>query len=282
MTTEVIEPARFTRKFIELHGANVLERLGEAPLAGARWHISTYGGVVRVEGEHDELFERLAVVLPSPQDVTPARFHAWAEQRIEHLHWYMEQANIGLKDSHTASSRCVVGVFVRRVGRSIQDPMFVVPKAAVMAGLLEKFVLDVEKYVKAFGDEDLKYVRAVKVFKIPRKKVDDEYVIGLDVLPTLIGLEGEPAPINPLTLVRGVLGEFAELLDQTRERLRGESGGRLGRKTRTRLQEYDEFVGHLDALCRRIDVERPSLSAVRRVLGGLKPLAKRLKVVRVE
>ena len=35
----------------------------------------------------------------------------------------------------------------------------------------------------------------------------------MDILPTLVGLQGEPVPIHPLTLVRGTIGEVAEMLD---------------------------------------------------------------------
>ena len=126
----------------------------------------------------------LSALYRAPLRRDPARFQAWAEQRIEHLHWYMEKTNTGKRMHTTSSAKCVVAVFVRRVGQVIQSLGQDIPQPEQVIPMLERFALDVERYVKVFGDQDLRYVRAVKIYRIPRVKKDDEFVIGLDVLPT--------------------------------------------------------------------------------------------------
>ena len=106
----------------------------------------------------------------------------------------------------------------------------------------------------------LRYVRSLRLYKIPRKKDGFDFVIGLDVLPTLVGLEGDSVPIHPLTLVRGTIGEVAELLDGQLERRRGRN------LSRTEKRDIRSVVKHLDAICIQIDNDRPDLEGVQQLL----------------
>ena len=79
-------------------------------------------------------------------------------------------------------------------------------------------------------------------------------------------------PINPLTLVRGVIGEITEMVDQRKDEvaamrspLRPWSFFRLGRQ----LRGIRRVLDGLDSICERIDLERPNLSTVRAWLTNL-------------
>ena len=137
--------------------------------------------------------------------------------------------------------------------------------------MLDRFVLDLQRYVRYLGDSDLRYVRAMKIYPVPRAKKEDELIIGLDILPTLIGLEEDTMAVSPLTLVRGIIGEFAELLDQHREgKAQNLSSSPLKwRKERKELARVDSLVDALDEICANIDLRRPDLNTVREWLKGL-------------
>ncbi|MCB9552989.1 MAG: hypothetical protein H6705_14150 [Myxococcales bacterium] len=263
---------RHVRSFIRGRGELLLERLGETPYAGADWSLASHGAVIRVRGEHDTLFERLVVVLPRPSDAPADRFRAWADTRLAHLGWYMETCNTGRLVHRAQHDVSVVGVFMQRVGRDPNDRTTELPAPAEVPELLRVFALNLERYVVNLGDDELRYVRALRLYRVPRHERPDDFVLGVDVLPTVIGLAEPTVPIDPLTLVRGVIGEMAELFDQRREEqaraltpLRpGE--WRVGRRV---VVAMERLVAALDALCGWIDAERPTLAMVRARLEAL-------------
>lgn len=265
---------RHVRAFIRHRGDDLLERLGERPFEGADWTIASHGAVIRVIGEHDDLFERLVVVLPRPSDATPERFRPWAESRLAHLGWYVETCNTGKQVSAVSHDASVVATLMLRVGRDPNDPATALPPATRIPDLLHDFALNLERYVHALGDQELRYVRALRLYRVPRHQRADEFVLGVDVLPTVIGLAEPTVPISPLTLVRGVIGETAELLDQRREELLAASSPlRFGewREARRRAREMQRVVDGLDAACALIDAERVPLVVVRERLAELRP-----------
>ena len=149
---------------------------------------------------------------------------------------------------------------MRRIGSLLGGPTCPVPEAKDVYGLLERFVRDLRSYVRNIGDESLRYVRSLRLFEVPRKDGSLEFVIGLDILPTLVGLRGNSVPIHPLTLVRGTIGELAELLDgqlETRKQLK------LSRKERRVIKSV---VKHLDSVCIQMDSERPDLEGVQQLI----------------
>lgn len=266
--------ARHVRGFIRNRGDDLLDRLGERPFEGADWTIASHGAVIRVVGEHDELFERLLVVLPRPPEAKPERFRPWAETRLAHLGWYIEKCNTGKQVSTVAHDASVVSIMMLRVGRDPNDPATELPPPGRLPDLLHDFALNLERYVHALGDEELRYVRALRLYRVPRHQRPDEFVLGVDVLPTVIGLAEPTVPISPLTLVRGVVGEMAELLDQRREeRAAALSPVRLAewRSGRRIVTEMDRVIRGLDALCALIDTERVQLAVVREQLAALRP-----------
>ena len=262
---------KLVQRFIDEHAGSILARLGEVAIPGHQWHVSSHGAALRVEGAHDELFERIIVLLPRPPEAPSDRFRNWAESRLEHYNWYLEMSNTGRCVQSIYHDRSAVFVFMRRLGRSTGDPHFVLPSPRIVQTALARFVQDVRRYVQQLGDNDLKYVNAMRVYQVPRVKKDDEFIISLDVLPTLIGLDTESQPIHPLTLVRGTVGEFAELYDQERVRLADSLAGRLPtqmREERRRLDTVERLVNTLDGVCAKIDLHRPTLEAVHGWLKG--------------
>lgn len=270
MAERIPPTGRHVRQFIRNRGDLLLERLGETPFPGADWLQASHGAVMRVKGDHDELFERLLLVLPRPTEASVDRFRAWAETRLEHLAWYLEACNTGRRVSTVAHDLSVVAVFMIRVGRDPQDPRTELPPPAELPELLRAFVFNLERYVHNLGDDELRYVRALRIYRIPHVKIADEFVLNVDILPTVIGLAEPTVAIHPLTLVRGVIGELAELLDQRREELRSTlSPVRVAEWARGRslVDQMGRTLALLDELCAWIDQERPPLSAVRQRLA---------------
>lgn len=266
--------SRHVRQFIRRRGEALLERLEEAPFEGADWTTASHGAVIRVRGEHDAIFERLVVVLPRPPDAPAERFKPWAETRLAHLGWYVEACNTGKQVRTVAHDASVVAVFMLRLGRDPNDPATELPPPAEIPGVLRDFALNLERYVHAIGDDELRYVRALRLYRVPRHNRADEFVLGVDVLPTVIGLSEPTVPLAPLTLVRGVIGELAELLDQRREEAAAAlSPLRLAewRRGRRHVAALERVVRGLDDLCARIDAEHIPLATVRDALDALRP-----------
>jgi len=261
------------RHFVRDFSGQVLQRIGEELHPDGQWRISSHGASVRVVGAHDTHFERIVVILPKPKDASVGRFREWSEKRLEHYGWYVESCNIGSGVQTIFHDIASVGVFMLRKGRPLGDPRVSIPAPHDVPALLEKFATNVELYVRNLGDDSLKFVRDIRSYRIPRVKVDDQYVLGIDVLPTVIGLEHDPVPINPLTLVRGVIGEVTEMVDQVKDELGATQSWlrpwayfRVNRRRRAMARVLDG----LDSICERIDLERPSLATVRSWLQKLK------------
>ncbi len=275
--SQVLENIQFVKRHAQSHGRAILQKLGEHKLPRAEWLTGSHGAAIRVAGEHDAHFERLVVLIPCPPDGDGERFRKWAEQRVEHLDWYMEASNTGRVVQTVFGERQAAAVLMRRLGRAPGEPGSGLPQPEDALKVVTRFLANVERYVLNIGDDDLRYVRALKLYRIPRRNVSDEYVLGLDILPTLIGVDGDSMPINPLTLTRGVIGEFAELYDaQRRSPAKLPSVFRWGRRRKAvkRRKLLEGLVDELDRLCARIDLERPDLNMVRTWVSALVPAKK--------
>ncbi len=250
----------------------LLEVLGESPAKGAEWSVASHGASIDVEGEHPDLFERVVVLLVRPDDRPAEWFTPWAEQRLERLGRYMEACNTGRMVKVLARPVSATGVLMRRVGWDPAAPDAELPPTEAVPGVLSDFARDVERYQLHMGDDGLEYVRAIRLHRVPRKSKGSLYVLGLDVLPTAVGLTHDPMPISPVSLVRGVLGEFADHLEQRREGI--VTTRSLVRpleflRTRGTLRRLVDVVDGLDELCGFVDDASPSLSALRAKLGEL-------------
>ena len=246
------------RRFVSEKGEEYLSHYNEVPVANAEWLYSTHGAVIRVKGEYDDIFERLFVLVPRPREAPADRFQNWVDERLQGLGWYMEASNTGKCVRQQITDIAACAIVMRRIGSLLGSSQCPIPKAAEAYTLLENFIRDVRSYVRNIGDNSLRYVRSLRLYAIPRKKDGVDYVIGLDVLPTLVGLEGESVAIHPLTLIRGTIGEVAELLDGQLH-----DGHRLPRSER---RDIKSVVKHLDAICLQIDNDRPDLEAVQQLL----------------
>ena len=248
------------RRFITEKGDEYLTHFKEVPVENAEWLYSSHGAVIRVSGEYDALFERLFILVPRPREAPSDRFQNWVNERLQGLTWYMEASNTGKCVRTQVSDTAACAIVMRRVGALLGSDSCPIPKANQSYEMLESFVRDVRSYVRNIEDNMLRYVRSLRLYKIPRKKDTFDFVIGLDVLPTLVGLEGDSVPIHPLTLVRGTIGEVAELLD-------GQLDSRHGRRlSRTERRDIKSVVKHLDAICIQIDNDRPDLEGVQQLL----------------
>lgn len=260
------------RRFVREKGAKLVDVLGEEPADGADWRCASHGAWLAVSGDHPDLFERLLVVLVREERRPVDWFREWAEQRLVRLNAYMEACNTGRVVRTLVRDRSAAGVLVRRVGRDPNEPDTELPPNEAVPGLLADFVRDIERYVLHMGDEELRYVRAIRLHRVPRKSKPPLYLLGLDVLPTATGLAAEPVGINPLSLVRGVVGEFAEHMAERRDGLlatRSVTRPVHFAKTAPAAKRAERLVDGLDALCADIDGAAPKLAAVREALTAL-------------
>ncbi len=248
------------RRFVTEKGGDYLTHFAEVPVEGAEWVYSSHGAIIRVAGDYDEIFERIFVVVPRPREAPADRFQAWVKERLDGLAWYMEASNTGKCVRVQINETAAAAIIMRRIGSLLGGPTCPTPKASDVYGLLERFIRDLRGYVRNIGDESLRYVRSLRLFEVPRKDGSLEFVIGLDILPTLVGLQGESVPIHPLTLVRGTIGELAELLDA---QLEGRAKRQLKRSERRAIKGA---VKHLDSICIQMDSERPDLEGVQQLI----------------
>ena len=253
------------RRFVQERGHEYLSRYEESPVADGDWLLSSHGACIRVVGEYDSHFERLLVLIPRPHEAPAERFKSWVGERLKGLSWYMEQTNTGRCVRQQVSDNVASAIIMRRVGYLLNSPECPVPSAYHTYTLLETFIRDVRSYVRNIGDDSLKYVRSLRIYSIPKKGDEVEHLLGMDILPTLVGLQGEPVPIHPLTLVRGTIGEVAEMLD-------GQLETRKMRKAKTGAERkaIESVVKHLDAICMEIDNQQPDLDSVQQLLKATK------------
>jgi len=270
--SEVVRNGNHVRRFVREKGPKLLEVIDEAPLDGAEWRCASHGAWLRVRGERPDLFERLVVVLVRPESRSADRFREWGEQRLTRLGAYTEACNTGRVVRTLVRDLSATGVLVRRVGRDPNEPDTELPSSEDVPQTLGDFVRDVERYLLHFGDDELRYVRAIRLHRVPRKSKPPLFLLGLDVLPTATGLERAPLPIPPLSLVRGVVGEFAEQMAQRRDELtamRSVTRPMQFAKSAAAAKRLERLVCGLDELCADIDAVTPSLEEVRGALASL-------------
>lgn len=205
--------------FIAAKGARLLELLRERPLPGATWSCYSHGAFIPVHSPHADLFERLVVVLPRPEAQPPDEFRPWAERRLAQLDRYMRATNTGRVVRTVARDRGVIAAVMRRVGRDPADPAAELPPPARVPRLLARFARDVDAYVRLMGDEGLRWVRALRLYPVPRRGRRPDHVLGLDALQTVVGLREPPLALAPTTLVRGIVGELARVIRARAEEL---------------------------------------------------------------
>ncbi len=270
--SEIVRQSTQVHRFLREKGETLVELMGESPLAEAEWEVASHGAWLHVEGEHEGIFERLMVVLVRPDNRSSQWFRDWAEQRLTRLGAYMEACNTGRMVRTLIRDASATGVLVRRVGRDPNEPDTELPSNERIPGLLADFVRDIERYLLHLSDHELRYVRAIRMHRIPRKTKAPLFLLGLDVLPTATGLTLETSGIAPLSLVRGVIGELAEQMAERRDGLmatRSVTRPMHFAKTANAMKRAERLVDGLDSLCADIDELAPELVEVRGALVAL-------------
>ena len=270
------------QRYIGEKSTKLLNVLGEKTAKGAEWMIHSHGGWLRVETDKDDLFERVIIVLPRPEQHSSKLFTPWAEGRLKHYARYIERTNSGRVVRFIIQKQVVIAIAMRRKGYDLQDPSAPLPNATDTPKLLKLFCREISMYINWMSDQELSFVQALKLTVIPQARNPSIPKFTLDILPTVLGLRGKSIPLNPVTLVRGVIGEIAEQLD-----LRGypeidpdaEGLDRLwDYLKRSRIKRENEAcIQELDRLAARIDLLQPDFPQMSQWVsefdgGSVKPL----------
>lgn len=259
---------RHVRHFTYGRGPRLLELLGEKPRDGDEWHTHSHGAFITVEGPNDDVFDRIVVILPSQKHQSAERFREWATQRIKLLGAYMEACDTGRVVRIVTVDACVAAVLMGRAGYEPGGPGGDWPPAGELPALLARFAIDVERYVRTMGDDQLAYVGAVHMHRAPRRNEDPKPILGLDVLNSAIGLVGPPMTLAPAALLRGIIVECTEHLQDSATSW---SGLRHLAQLHAK-QQVDDLVRRLDDLVADLDTRSLSVSAIARRLRSIQLL----------
>lgn len=263
------------QRYVGDKSEKLLKLLGEKVVKDQSWAIHSHGAWLRVESDNSELFERIVIVLPRPEQHSPKLFTPWAEGRLKHLARYVERTNSGRIVRFLVQKQVVIAILMARRGFDLQDPLCPLPESTVVPGLLKLFDREINMYINWMSDEELSFIQALKLHKIPQAHNTPQYKLSLDILPTVLGLKGKsPIPLHPVTLMRGVIGEIAEQLDSRGieppdSDLRG--WRKLHDKYKRSLQrrQNEACIRELDSLAAKIDLTQPSYPQVSTWLSQL-------------
>ena len=256
------------QRFVGDKSEKLLKVLGEKALKGKSWSVHSHGAWLKVETDNSELFERIVIVLPRPEQHSPKLFTPWAEGRLKHLARYVERTNSGRIVRFLVQKQVVIAILMARKGYDLQDPNCPLPSSTKVPELLKLFDREINMYINWMSDEELSFIQALKLHKIPQAHNPPLYKLSLDILPTVLGLKGKsPIPLHPVTLMRGVIGEIAEQLDS-----RGidppdpdaKGWRKLYDRYKRSLQrrQNEACIRELDSLAARIDLTQPSYPQV--------------------
>ncbi len=263
------------QRFVSEKSKKLLDVLGEKAKEGQQWQLHTHGAWILVDSKMDMMFERLVIVLPRPEQHSPGLFQKWATDRLSRLGKFLEYSNTGRFVRLITQKHMVIGVLMRRRGYDLQQANAPFPKVERIPSLLQGFCRDIQAYISWMGDIELTYIQALKLFEIPQRSGEPIYRLALDPLPTAIGLKGKPIPLNPVTLVRGVMGEIAEQLD-IRSKPSFSPYASLWDQMNERIDHYyaqkstQACVRELDHLSARIDLMHPDFVQLSLWLQGFK------------
>ena len=253
------------QRYISEKSSKLIKVLGEELVDGGKWSVHSHGAWVQVKTDLAELFERVIVVLPRPEQHSSKLFTPWAEKRVRHLGRYIERTNSGRMVRILTQKQVVIAIIMRRKGLDLQDSKTPIPAPTDVAELIKLFCREVQMYISWMNDPELCFIQALKLNVIPQAQQEPILKLSLDTLPTIVGLRGRSIPLSPVTLLRGVIGELAEQVDLRSDELEYESDGLLSHlwesyKQRKRRRQAVACVRELDALAAKIDLMQPELS----------------------
>lgn len=255
--------------FVREKGTKLLEILGERARPDAAWQIHSHGAwiPVRADSEAEPFFDRRVVLLVRPDEQPAEAFRGWAEGRLDRLGRFLEACNTGRVVRVVAQDRAVTGIVMGRRGADPNHPQTELPPLERLPAVLAGFVSNVERYLGLLGDPELRFVMALRLYGVPGKGPSAGHVLGLDALPTVVGLTHEAVPIAPVSLVRGVLSELARQIEERAHELDAtRSPARPWRWVRAshRLRQHHALVTALDDVVSSIDAAGlPELATVR-------------------
>jgi len=270
------------QRYINEKAPKLIKVLGEQLTDGAKWAIHSHGAWVTVKTDVSELFERVIVVLPKPEQNSPKLFTPWAEKRVRHLGRYIERTNSGKMVRILTQKQVVIAVLMKRKGYDLQDSKTPLPEPEEIPQFIKTFCREVQMYISWMNDPELCFIQSLKLNVIPQTQQDPILKLTLDTLPTIVGLRGRSIPLSPVTLIRGVIGELAEQIDLRSDDSELDGEGLLGRlwasyRQRRRRRQASACVRELDALAAQIDLLQPDFSQLSKWVfelsgGEAKPL----------
>ena len=196
--------------FLLRKGAKLLELIRERPLDTADWQVHSHGAAIAVESPKGDLFERFVLVLVRPEREAAGTFRDWSSRRVSAYGDYLERCDVGKVVRTLALEMSNIAVVMTRRGRDPSHAEW--PAPASIPRVLGRFAVDIELYMRAMGDEDLRYLSAVRLIEIP--KGGRRHRLALDVRNTVIGFDKEPIPLSPTALILGISNEVAARLDR--------------------------------------------------------------------
>ncbi len=283
---QAADGAREVREQVAQRGNRLLELLDERARAGAKWECRSHGAVLPVVSPHDDLFERLVLLLPRPAEQAPEAFRAWVDGRLTRLDKYLQATNSGRVVQRLMLDNTAGATVMRRRGPDPSSPGVEWPAPERLPALMARFVRDVGLYARVMGDDGLRFLGALRLCAIPNREGQTDWRLTLDALDTLVGRREVSGPLTPLALVRGVLLELATIAEA---RLMDplDPYGRLGKAEKRRAEGVVESFRTLaqwaqrpsctpKKLARRLDELAPTPSGLPRagvVLGVLVAVA---------
>ena len=243
------EAGRHIVEYIERSAALVLDALAERPRPRAGWFIHSHGAAIEVESPHDGIFERWVLVVPKAPNQAPEEFRTWIDGRLDRLNRYLEATNAGRVVRRLPLDRAMAATIVKRVGHEPGDPRGRLPPDERIPSLLAQFAKDVDAYMRVMGDSGLRYVGALRLYYVPRGGDAPDWRLGLEVVDTVIGRKAETPSLTPVLLVRGVLVEFADLVEL---RAQDEPAGRPSKRPTPAEREVSESAHVLASQLRAV------------------------------
>jgi hypothetical protein len=203
--------AKAWREQLAQTGTRLLDLLKERPRPNAEWEVRAHGALVDVETKNDDLFDRVVLVVQRDAHQTPDDFRVSVEGRLDRLDRYLQSTNSGrVVRRLMLENLCGVSV-MRRRGPDPSTVGISWPPFSALPLLVARVARDVGVYVRLTGDEDLRFLGALRLCEIPGKDEARDWRLTFDAMDTIIGRREETTPLTPMTLMRGVLDEVVTL-----------------------------------------------------------------------
>jgi len=205
------DAAKVWREQLAQKGSRLLDLLKERPRPNAEWDVRAHGALIDVQTKNDDLFDRVVLVVQREAHQSAEDFRTAVEGRLDRLDRYLQATNSGrVVRRLMLENLCGISVMRRRG----PDPSAVGvswPPFNALPLLVARVARDVGVYVRLTGDENLRYLGALRLCEIPGKEDARDWRLTFDAVDTIIGRRDETTPLTPMALMRGVLDEVVTL-----------------------------------------------------------------------